>query len=92
MLQEESPHVLVHCAGRASVGISFEDPLADFHGNSVLTYSILDSLRLHAPACRFINLSSAAVYGNPSALPVTEDTAIAPISPYGFHKLQTEFV
>jgi nucleoside-diphosphate-sugar epimerase len=36
--------------------------------------------------------SSAAVYGNPPVLPVPEDSAIAPISPYGFHKAACELL
>jgi nucleoside-diphosphate-sugar epimerase len=35
-------------------------------------------------------MSSAAVYGNPSTLPVSEGAALAPVSPYGFHKEMAE--
>jgi dTDP-glucose 4,6-dehydratase/UDP-glucose 4-epimerase len=35
-------------------------------------------------------LSSAAVYGNPVILPINEDAIVSPLSPYGFHKLQSE--
>jgi UDP-glucose 4-epimerase len=37
-------------------------------------------------------VSSAAVYGNPAAIPVGEDAPLAPISPYGFHKIQQELL
>ncbi|MBD1916315.1 MULTISPECIES: NAD-dependent epimerase/dehydratase family protein [Cyanophyceae] len=90
IFQETSPQVLIHCAGRASVGLSVKDPEADFYGNTVLTFELLNALRLHAPQCRFILLSSAAVYGNPDSIPISEDQLTAPISPYGFHKLQCE--
>ena len=89
-LQAHQPDVCIHCAGRASVGLSMTDPLADFYANTVLTFEILDALRLSAPSCRFIFLSSAAVYGNPASLPVSETQSTAPLSPYGFHKLQGE--
>ncbi len=89
-IAEEQPSLVVHCAGRASVPFSISDPAADFDGNAVLTFRLLDALRLHAPQCRFILLSSAAVYGNPEKLPVTENSPLAPISPYGFHKRQAE--
>jgi nucleoside-diphosphate-sugar epimerase len=39
-----------------------------------------------------IQLSSAAVYGDPQHLPVTENEPLRPISPYGWHKLQAETV
>jgi len=90
LLQKHSPQVCIHCAGRASVGLSITDPAADFHANTVLTFETLNALRLNAPQCRFIFLSSAAVYGNPESLPVRENQLPAPISPYGFHKWQCE--
>lgn len=90
ILQETPPHVLIHCAGRASVGLSVKEPGADFYGNTVLTFELLNSLRLYAPQCRFILLSSAAVYGNPASIPISESQVTTPISPYGFHKLQCE--
>jgi len=90
VLKETAPQVCIHCAGRASVGLSMTDPAADFHTNTVLTFELLNSLRLYAPNCRFIFLSSAAVYGNPESLPIRENQHPAPLSPYGFHKLQCE--
>lgn len=90
ILQEKSPDLCIHCAGRASVGQSITDPSADFHSGTVLTFEILNSLRLYSPDCRFIFLSSAAVYGNPESLPIKENQSLAPISPYGFHKRQSE--
>jgi UDP-glucose 4-epimerase len=90
LLKEYSPQVCIHCAGRASVGLSVTDPAADFYSNTLLTLEMLNALRLNAPNCRFIFLSSAAVYGNPQSLPISEEQATAPLSPYGFHKLQGE--
>ena len=92
LLAETKPNVLLHCAGRASVPLSMQDPAADFHDNTVLTFELLDAVRRTAPQCRFILLSSAAVYGNPKVLPVSENTHVAPLSPYGFHKRQCELV
>ena len=90
LLQTYHPDALIHCAGRASVALSVSEPAPDFYSNTVLTFNILDTLRLHAPTCKFIFLSSAAVYGNPSTLPIAETHPTLPISPYGFHKLQSE--
>lgn len=90
LLRASEPQVCIHCAGRASVGLSMTDPVADFHTNTILTFELLNSLRLHASNCRFIFLSSAAVYGNPEFLPISESHHPAPLSPYGFHKLQCE--
>ncbi len=90
VIQDVHPEVCVHCAGPASVGLSMTDPAADFNASIPVTFNLLNSLRLFAPACRLIYLSSAAVYGNPDSLPVREDQPVHPISPYGFHKLVCE--
>ena len=92
ILGKHQPSLCIHCAGRSSVGFSITDPAADFHSSPVLTFEVLNSLRLHAPKCRFIFLSSAAVYGNPKMLPVSETDPPAPISSYGFHKWQCELL
>ncbi|MDM9580638.1 MULTISPECIES: SDR family oxidoreductase [unclassified Nostoc] len=90
LLKEYSPKVCIHCAGRASVGLSIVEPDIDFQSNTALTFAILNALRINAPRCRFIFLSSAAIYGNPESLPIGETQRCNPISPYGFHKLQSE--
>ena len=90
LLKNIPPQLCIHCAGSASVGQSIIDVTDDFYANTVLTFEVLNALSTHAPHCRFVFLSSAAVYGNPSSLPITENHAPAPLSPYGFHKWQCE--
>lgn len=90
LIASYSPQVCIHCAGRASVGSSITDPVSDFYGNTLLTFEVLNTLRVNAPQCKFVYLSSAAVYGNPQSLPISEEHLPFPISPYGFHKLQGE--
>ena len=92
LLRRAKPDAVVHCAGRASVANSLSEPAADFRDGTVLTFEVLEAMRIAAPRSRFLFLSSAAVYGNPVALPVTEDQACAPLSPYGWHKRQSELV
>jgi UDP-glucose 4-epimerase len=90
IVQQFQPQVCIHCAGRASVELSVSDPASDFDASVSVTFNVLDTLRLHAPSCHLIYLSSAAVYGNPAQLPILESQACQPISPYGFHKLMGE--
>jgi UDP-glucose 4-epimerase len=90
IIKQTNPQVCIHCAGRASVGLSFDDPAADFNTGVELTFGLLNALRLQARSCRTIFLSSAAVYGNPKILPIQENHETRPISPYGFHKLICE--
>ena len=82
----------IHCAGRAAISESVSDPAPDFYSGVPTTFELLNALRLHNPRCSFIFLSSAAVYGNPGRLPISENASVNPISPYGFHKLQCELL
>ena len=44
------------------------------------------------PSAHLVFFSSAAVYGNPTELPVGESAPVLPISPYGIHKASSEFL
>lgn len=80
------PDVLVHCAGSSSVGFSFENPAQDFERTVVTTLDTLEYLRTSAPDAALVYPSSAAVYGSAATLPISEESPLAPISPYGVHK------
>jgi UDP-glucose 4-epimerase len=82
--------ICINCSGAANVPDSLKNPLQDYYLNTVNVFKILEAIRRYQPACRFINLSSAAVYGNPLQLPIKEDDVPNPLSPYGIHKLQAE--
>ena len=84
--------VCINCSGAASVPDSFLDPQIDYQLNTTNVFLILDAMKKLTPSCKFITLSSAAVYGNPSALPIHETSAVSPISPYAFHKLHAELL
>jgi len=80
----------INCSGAASVPDSIKRPLRDFILNTANVAKMLSAIKTYAPRCKFINLSSAAVYGNPASLPIKESQALNPISPYGTHKKQSE--
>lgn len=90
LFQQQSFDFCINCSGAASVGDSIVHPLRDFSLNTFNVVKILEAIRKNSPACRFVNMSSAAVYGNPRQLPIAEADAPGPISPYGFHKWQAE--
>lgn len=90
LLAQTRPDVVIHACGRASVPLSLSDPATDFVLSVDVTFQLLEEVRRHCPRARVLFLSSAAVYGNPQQLPVTEDHPVAPISPYGFHKFMAE--
>lgn len=80
----------INASGSGNVPYSIAHPLSDFEANTSAVAKVLDTLRRHQPSCKYVHISSAAVYGNPSTLPITEDSVLAPISPYGWHKLMAE--
>lgn len=82
--------VCINVAGQANVQKSLELPVSDFDVNCRVVISLLDSIRRLQPACKFLQFSSAAVYGNPERLPIKETDNLKPISPYGWHKLMAE--
>lgn len=84
--------VCINCSGAANVPFSLEKPFNDFKLNALNVFKLLEAIRLHAPNCKFITMSSAAVYGNPGALPIKECQTIKPVSPYGYHKLMAEII
>lgn len=83
--------VCINATGAANVQFSFSNPAVDFALNTANVFYMLDALRQYNPQCRFINFSSAAIYGNPPSLPISEnDAPLQPLSPYGWHKLYSE--
>ena len=92
VFKEHQFDVCINASGSAHVGFSFENPSKDFELNVVNVQKILVAIRNFNSGCKFINFSSAAVYGNPQFLPITENSICKPLSPYGFHKWQSELL
>jgi UDP-glucose 4-epimerase len=90
LLRDETPDYVVHCAGAASVGASIAKPDLDYASNVVLTRNLYACIAVASPSTRILFMSSAAVYGQPEQLPITESTQCKPMSPYGLHKLKCE--
>ena len=82
--------LIIHCAGGSSVGFSMIQPAVDFDMTVKTTSSILEFIRAHSPGTRLVYPSSAAVYGQASKLPISEDAPLRPLSPYGLHKVMAE--
>jgi UDP-glucose 4-epimerase len=86
------PDAVLHAAGSASVGDSLTDPLEDLRASAMTLANTIDGIRRSGTSPVLLIPSSAAVYGNPASLPVPETGAVAPISPYGFHKAACELL
>jgi UDP-glucose-4-epimerase GalE len=80
---------VMHFAAYAYVGESVHEPRKYFRNNVSNTLNLLDAM-LEAGVARFIFSSSCATYGNPVAIPMSEEHPQNPINPYGESKLFVE--
>lgn len=90
-LAADRPDAVYHCAGVAHVGDSWaqaEDTLAS---NVIGTAHLVDGLVALGLAPRVVVTGSATVY-RASDAPLTEDSPLAPNTPYGTSKLAQEMV
>ena len=77
---------VLHFAGLIAAGESMVKPELYWHDNVVKSLALLDAVRA-AKVPRLIFSSTAAVYGNPVELPITESAVKAPTNTYGATKL-----
>lgn len=86
LLRAESFDGVLHFAAQSLVGESVERPEKYWHGNVVKTLTLLEAIRETATP-RLVFSSTAAVYGEPEQVPITEDSPTRPTNPYGASKL-----
>ena len=77
---------VLHFAARSLVGESVAAPQRYWLGNVVTSVRLLEAMREHGTP-RLVFSSTAATYGEPASVPITEDAATAPTNPYGATKL-----
>ncbi|MEU4319505.1 UDP-glucose 4-epimerase GalE [Nocardia fluminea] len=86
LLRAESFDGVLHFAAQSLVGESVEKPEKYWHGNVVKTLTLLEAIRETATP-RLVFSSTAAVYGEPEQVPITEASPTRPTNPYGASKL-----
>jgi UDP-glucose 4-epimerase len=89
VIAEHNVDAIIHFAGSIVVPDSLRDPLGYYRNNTVNTRALIECA-VSGGVKHFIFSSTAAVYGNPAVLPVREDAATRPMSPYGTSKLMSE--
>jgi UDP-glucose 4-epimerase len=80
---------VVHFAGLKAVGESVAEPLRYYQNNVVGTTVLLDAMTRHGVK-RIVFSSSATVYGMAETMPLTEESPLGAVNPYGRTKLMAE--
>jgi len=88
-IAEHEVRAIMHFAGSVVVPESVSDPLKYYRNNTAASRSLIESA-VTGGVAHFIFSSTAATYGIPEKVPVSEGDPKAPINPYGTSKLMTE--
>lgn len=88
-LTEYQSEAVIHLAASSLVGESISSPHLYFQNNIVNGLNLLEAMR-ECGLRRLVFSSTAAVYGTPATVPITEDAPLAPTNPYGESKLAFE--
>ncbi len=91
IIAEHSIESIIHFAAAVVVPESVSRPLKYYLNNTANSRNLIECA-VKGGVRRFVFSSTAAVYGNPARVPVTEDDPTAPMSPYGSSKLMTETI
>lgn len=88
---EHGVDAIIHFAAKIVVPDSVADPLGYYLNNTAKARTLI-ATAIESGVKQLIFSSTAAVYGDPDHLPVTEDEPLKPMSPYGRSKLMVEWM
>lgn len=91
VIEEFGVTEIAHFAAKIVVPESVANPMLYYNNNTAKSRILFDTA-IRSGVKRVIFSSTAAVYGDVSGDPVSEDLAPAPVSPYGRSKLMTEWM
>ncbi len=86
------PDVVYHLAGQAYVKPSYKEPKVTYDTNVLGTINLLDAIRRFCPDSAVAMACSGAEYGTPKILPIPEEHALLPLTPYGVSKAAQDMV
>jgi len=89
VFQKHTPDGVVHFAASSLVGESMQDPNKYFRNNVTGAVNLVEAMRA-AGTGLIIFSSTAATYGVPEEMPISETTPTVPTNPYGESKLMIE--
>ncbi len=88
------PTHILHLAAYSSVGFSWKKPVESFMNNTNVLLNLLEQVRTLKLQCRILSIGSSEEYGNvlPEAVPLREDAALKPVSPYAAARVAQELL
>jgi len=90
-MREHKIDAVIHLAAFIEAGESMVKPEKYFQNNTIIGLTLLEAMR-ECGVKRLVFSSTAAVYGTPKRVPITETDRLEPINPYGSSKLCVELM
>ena len=93
-LEQSRPDVIFHLAAHANVRASFQTPLSVLNNNIMGTANLFEAIRAAKLNPIFQLCSTSEVYGQvgPQDVPIREETALRPSSPYAVSKVTQDLL
>ena len=86
-MQQIKPDEVYNLAGQSFVPVSLNQPLLTMEVSGMGALRMMEAIRRYAPAAKFLQASSAEIFGKADGGPQTELTRLRPRNPYGAAKL-----
>jgi len=81
---------IVHLAGLAAVGPSFDNPMQYIETNIGIEVNLFETCKKQNVKPKFVIISSGTIYSPDNAMPLSEESSVLPNSPYAVSKLGQE--
>jgi GDPmannose 4,6-dehydratase len=91
-LKEAEPHEIYNLAAPSFVPNSWRQPMLTAQFAAVGAAALLEATRIIVPEARYYQAASSEIFGDPTVAPQTEETPLAPITPYGVAKAYAHFL
>jgi GDPmannose 4,6-dehydratase len=92
VLRDLSPREVYNLASPSFVPMSWEAPVRTAEFAAVGVTALLEAIRAVDPSIRMYQASSSEIFGEPTAVPQTEETPLHPVTPYGVAKAYGHFI
>lgn len=86
------PDYVLHLAASSSVAYSWQNPEESFKNNCNIFLNLVNVIKKVSPCCRILSVGSSEEYGNVAQdnLPIRENNALSPLSPYAVARVAQE--